>query len=536
LLATHGEVPVVIESRGETQRWAWTLIASVVLCACSADKSANARYHMANCKQQIIKGYCLEGNDASVSKPADASHPSGNGSSGSPDSGTARDGRKRDAGVEAGAADSGTVHDTTGEACDAKIGQQYCYFGADGTDGTGMCHGGHRDCVAGTWGPCSGEVRPNDETCNGQDDDCDGKTDEAKDLPVEYCTCGKQQCIKGEKVCQKTTDPVPEICNGKDDNCNGVIDEGADMACIDGNAGCVQQGDVITCKGRCRAGLKTCSNGMLGECANQVFPDTSDACSSGTAIDDDCDGMIDEDCQCTPNTSKPCYGGPAGTVGIGECKQGTQMCGSNMKYGPCTGDTQPQDEDCTNQGHDDDCDGKTDEIPGLGATCATGSSGMCKTGTNMCQGGALTCVAPQPQAESCNMEDDDCDGYIDEDFHLSSDNNNCGTCGMKCPGGTTCCAGACVDTNGDAKNCGMCDNPCGSSILCCAGKCILPDRNNCSACGQGCNTNQMCCSNTCTDINTTTHCGSCSTQCSGVLPACCAAGSSFSCGMVGCLL
>src|SRR5262249_40493674 len=160
-------------------------------------------------------------------------------------------------------------------------------------------------------------------------------------------------------------------------------------------------GDKITCQGRCKSGFKTCQNGQLSECAGQDFPASTDPCNG---IDDDCDGKVDEDCTCTPNTKASCYGGPAGTindagVGIGECRPGTQMCGSDMKFGPCTGDTQPKDEDCTNQGYDDDCDGKMDEVPGLGDPCG-GSSGTC-AGTNMCQSGTLMCIARQPQDESC---------------------------------------------------------------------------------------------------------------------------------------
>src|SRR5262249_20798524 len=148
-------------------------------------------------------------------------------------------------------------------------------------------------------------------------------------------------------------------------------------------------------------------------------------------------------------------------VGVGECKKGTQVCGDDMKYGGCDGEQRPKQEDCTNPGHDDDCDGETDEETGEGETCDTASSGACKTGTKMCEGGALMCIAPEAKTETCNGADDDCDGYVDNGFHLNSDNNNCGKCGVKCSAGATCCGGTCTDVMGDSNNCGVCGNHCG---------------------------------------------------------------------------
>ena len=62
--------------------------------------------------------------------------------------------------------------------------------------------------------------------------------------------------------------------------------------------------------------------------------------------------------ECTENEQRPCYSGPAGTDGVGECKAGTQLC-VNGYWGTCTGEVAPTAEVCN--GLDDDCNGLADE-------------------------------------------------------------------------------------------------------------------------------------------------------------------------------
>ena len=63
---------------------------------------------------------------------------------------------------------------------------------------------------------------------------------------------------------------------------------------------------------------------------------------------------------CTPGATLPCYGGPAGTAGVGACHAGAQAClPDGSGYGACTGEVTPQAEVCGN-GIDDNCDGVVD--------------------------------------------------------------------------------------------------------------------------------------------------------------------------------
>ena len=70
---------------------------------------------------------------------------------------------------------------------------------------------------------------------------------------------------------------------------------------------------------------------------------------------------------------------------------------------------------------DDDCDGLFDEdFIGLGSRCEVGLGDCITTGVNVCteDGLALVCsaTAGTGDAETCNGEDDDCDGFTDEDY------------------------------------------------------------------------------------------------------------------------
>ncbi|MFK7985994.1 MAG: hypothetical protein AB8I08_08180 [Sandaracinaceae bacterium] len=136
-----------------------------------------------------------------------------------------------------------------------------------------------------------------------------------------------------------------------------------------------------------------------------------------------------------------------------------------------------------------------------------------------------------PRDETCNRADDDCDGYVDEDFDLQRDTMNCGSCGNFCPpvtnGAVTCEGGACrteceedfsfcpgnrgtCDTDlSQPVDCGSCGNFCPAETPICGG--TAGARRCVDTCGPG----QLLCGRSCVDpVNDANHCGACNVDCS----------------------
>ncbi len=197
-----------------------------------------------------------------------------------------------------------------------------------------------------------------------------------------------------------------ETCNGEDDDCDGLIDNGT----IEG------VGDQCgTDVGPCSFGAFACVDGAL-VCQGGVVP-TAETCNDA---DDDCDGMTDE--------GDPGGGVPCG-ISTGECQRGLTQCSAGSVI--CTNDIGPIAELCN--GKDDDCDGTIDNGNPEGGTPCGNAMGSCVPGAEQCLGGTLQCVGGDgPSLEVCDLVDNDCDTFIDEDFDKQNDPRNCGTCGNDC--------------------------------------------------------------------------------------------------------
>ena len=225
----------------------------------------------------------------------------------------------------------------------------------------GVCYAGDRTCSAqGTWGSCAGVIPPSSELCDSLDNDCDGAPDDGYPNKGLACSLGQGICR-----CDSTY-----ICSG----------DGAQIIC---------------------------------DCAPGI-PAPAEVCNG---LDDDCDGVTDED---FPSIGGICY------AGVGECKrQGTMVCkgdGSGVECSVVPG--APESEIC--DGKDNNCDGTPDEnFSDLGLSCGVGIGACRRDGQYVCKpdGSGTECsvTSGSSTAELCDGADNDCDGKIDEDFALGGD-------------------------------------------------------------------------------------------------------------------
>jgi hypothetical protein len=169
-------------------------------------------------------------------------------------------------------------------------------------------------------------------------------------------------------------------------------------------------------------------------------------------------------CECsvwakTAGTTTMC----SATNAIGSCS-GSRACAPAGLTG-CSAKT-PAPESCNNQ--DDDCNGAIDDLP-VDATCAVSNDlGTC-LGQQVCQGGVGSCIgAKTPKAEDCNGEDDNCDGSTDEGFSFSGlgIGSACGT--GACAGGSVVCASfqsatCSTAVNASVETCNGIDDNCDGS-------------------------------------------------------------------------
>ncbi len=339
---------------------------------------------------------------------------------------------------------------------------QACYTGPAEVRGKGLCKEGKRNCTNGKWGACEGSVLPANEDCDKQDNDCDGKVDEELSrqcysgpegtLGIGSCQEGVQICTNGNwSPCIGEVAPsAQEICdNGKDDNCDGKVDEGCGGTgqCTDGQTQECFTGPLDRVNvGPCKAGQQTCTGGKWSTCQGEVLPQTSEIC--GNAIDDNCNGAVDEGCG-IPTT---CEDKDGDGFGIGGACTGPQDCNDNDP------NVHPNATEICGNGIDDDCkdgDRPCDAKKEIGEKDCKGPDD-CKSGLCVTLNGENRCSTRCTDRAECPAEYDCIDKTACWPRKTTQPNAVCKT-DQECVATQICQSGKCVD-NSTAPGCG-CDAP-----------------------------------------------------------------------------
>ncbi len=359
------------------------------------------------------------------------------------------------------------------------------------------------------------------ELCDGVDNDCDGDVDEASaaDAPTWYadsdgdgygdpddsvvsCTAPSGYVADDSDCDDDQTGVNPgatEYCDGIDNDCDGDVDEddAADASTWYADSDGDMYGDPSVSTAACdQPSGYVADDNDCDDSTTAANPGATEYCD---AIDNDCDGIVDESDAADASTwyadsDGDGFGNPGSAAVACSQPSGYVADASDCDDGQST--TNPgATEYC--DGHDDDCDGDVDEDDAADASTwyADGDGdgwGRTRTTTQACDQPSGYVAddgdcddsdrAISPDAtELCDGVDNDCDGDVDEDdasdastWYADSDGDSFGDAGSSTqacsePSGYTADDSDCDDddaaVNPDATElCDGIDNDCDGDV------------------------------------------------------------------------
>ncbi len=293
-----------------------------------------------------------------------------------------------------------------------------------------------------------------DEPCDGVDNDCDGDVDEGVSLTwyadadgdgygdpsVTTVGCDVPAgAVTNALDCDDRDDTAhpdaEEVCDEVDNDCDGTVDDGVATtywADLDGDG----HGNADMPEAACvvPTGYATL-NDDCDDTRADVSPDALEACNT---IDDDCDGIVDED----DATDAATWYLDVDADGHGDAGAPVRACsvpsGATASSDDCDdarADVSPSGTEMCG-GVDEDCDGIVDEA--TAADAATWYADDDADGYGDAASVTLACVSPAgfvadatdcddtrahvspADVETCDGLDDDCDGVADENDALDA--------------------------------------------------------------------------------------------------------------------
>ncbi len=258
-----------------------------------------------------------------------------------------------------------------------------------------------------------------------------GPSDCQRCTVAEHCTGlpgGACTSVDGSGQCTRECAVEGDCLTGFVCTDGRCLPESGSCACLADDAGTTRPCFVTGSEGTC-VGVELCDPAVGWVDCDAPVP-SPETCNG---LDDDCDGLIDEELSHEPALCTIVV------PDIGECPGVWGCTGDGPADGwTCLGHV-PELETCDYV--DNDCNGSTDEGFALYELCAVGAGACLRRGFTRCtaDGSGVTCDAVPGTGgpEACNGLDDDCDSQTDEELYGA----DCALQAGVCAGARSLCAG-----------------------------------------------------------------------------------------------